>query len=65
MHIYVESTLKKGDYYIFCDANFGYNDDTNHCYTKTSYNGVNIPKIIVNGKKVVKKFKKSTKRGGN
>ena len=44
MHICVEGTLKKGEYYLFCDANFRYNKDMdNHGYTITAYCGVNIP----------------------
>ena len=44
MHICVEGTLKKGEYYIFCDANFRYNSGMgNHGYTITAYCGVNIP----------------------
>ena len=44
MHICVESTLKKGDYYLFCDANFRYNIGMgNHGYTVTAYSGINIP----------------------
>jgi hypothetical protein len=53
MHICVESTLKKGDYYIFCDANFRYNDDANHGYTITAYSGVNIPMENVTNKNPV------------
>ena len=44
MHICVESTLKKGEYYLFCDANFRYNEGMGyHGYTITAYSGVNIP----------------------
>ena len=44
MHICVESTLKKGEYYLFCDANFRYNKGMgNHGYTITAYCGINIP----------------------
>ena len=44
MHICVESTLKKGVYYLFCDANFRYNQGMgNHGYTVTAYCGINIP----------------------
>ena len=43
MHICVEATLKKGEYYLFCDANFRYNEDMeNHGYTITAYCGINI-----------------------
>ena len=44
MHICVEATLKKGDYYLFCDANFRYNKNMEkHGYTITAYSGINIP----------------------
>ena len=36
MHICVEKTLKRGDYYIFCDVNYRYVGD-NHGYNITSY----------------------------
>ena len=36
MHICVEKTLRKGDYYIFCDVNYRYVGD-NHGYNITSY----------------------------
>jgi len=54
MHICVESTLKKGEYYLFCDANFRYNSGMgNHGYTITAYSGVNIPLENVTDKKDV------------
>ena len=54
MHICVESTLKKGEYYLFCDANFRYNQDMgNHGYTITAYSGVNIPMENVTAKNAV------------
>ena len=44
MHICVEATLKKGEYYLFCDANFRYNKDMeNHGYRITAYSGINVP----------------------
>jgi hypothetical protein len=44
MHICVEKTLKKGDYYLFCDVNYRYNEGMeNHGYTITAYSGINIP----------------------
>jgi hypothetical protein len=36
MHICVEKTLTRGDYYIFCDVNYRYVGD-NHGYNITSY----------------------------
>ena len=36
MHICVEKTLNKGEYYIFCDVNYRYVGD-NHGYNITSY----------------------------
>ena len=36
MHICVEHTLKRGEYYIFCDVNYRYVGD-NHGYNITSY----------------------------
>jgi hypothetical protein len=36
MHICVEDTLKKGEYYIFCDVNYRYVGN-NHGYNITSY----------------------------
>ena len=36
MHICVEETLKKGEYYIFCDVNYRYIGN-NHGYNITSY----------------------------
>jgi len=36
MHICVEETLKKGEYYIFCDVNYRYVGN-NHGYNITSY----------------------------
>ena len=54
MHICVESTLKKGEYYLFCDANFRYNNDMeNHGYTITAYCGINIPMENVTEKNAV------------
>ena len=54
MHICVESTLKKGEYYLFCDANFRYNKGMGfHGYTITAYCGVNIPMENVTGKNPV------------
>ena len=54
MHICVESTLKKGEYYLFCDANFRYNKGMgNHGYTITAYCGVNIPMENVTAKNPV------------
>jgi hypothetical protein len=44
MHICVEATLKKGDYYLFCDANFRYNKPIEkHGYRITAYSGIDIP----------------------
>ena len=44
MHICVEATLKKGEYYLFSDANFRYNKDMEkHGYTITAYSGIDIP----------------------
>ena len=58
MHICVEKTLTKGDYYIFCDVNYRYVGD-NHGFNITSYgeselklenltksNKVNIPQSL-------------------
>ena len=43
-HICIENTLKKGIYYLFCDANYRYdNDMKKHGYTITAYSGINIP----------------------
>ena len=43
-HICVEKTLKKGEYYLFCDANYRYNPPMkNHGYIITAYCDVNIP----------------------
>ena len=43
MHICVEKTLKKGEYYLFCDANYRYNPPMkNHGYIVTAYCDVNI-----------------------
>ena len=54
MHICIESTLKKGDYYLFCDANFRYIPGMgNHGYTVTAYSGVNIPMENVTSKQGV------------
>ena len=54
MHICVESTLKKGEYYLFCDANFRYNAGMgNHGYTITAYCGINIPLENVTSKNPV------------
>ena len=54
MHICVEATLKKGDYYLFCDANFRYNVGMgNHGYTITAYCGINIPMENVTAKNPV------------
>ena len=54
MHICVESTLEKGEYYLFCDANFRYNEGMgNHGYTITAYSSVNIPLENVTTKKDV------------
>ena len=54
MHICVESTLKKGEYYLFCDANFRYNTGMgNHGYTVTAYSGINIPMENVTAKNPV------------
>jgi hypothetical protein len=51
MHICVEATLKKGDYYLFCDANFRYNKDMEkHGYTITAYSGIDIPLVNVSEK---------------
>ena len=55
MHICVEGTLNKGDYYLFCDANFRYNTNIeNHGYTITAYCGIHIPMENVTEKKDVK-----------
>ncbi len=44
MHICVEQTLKKGEYFLFCDANFRYNEGMeNHGYTLTAYSAIDIP----------------------
>ena len=54
MHICVEGTLKKGEYYLFCDANFRYNQGMgNHGYTITAYCGINIPMENVTSKNAV------------
>ena len=54
MHICVESTLEKGEYYLLCDANFRYNEGMeNHGYTITAYSSVNIPLENVTTKKDV------------
>ena len=54
MHICVEGTLKKGVYYLFCDANFRYNAGMgNHGYTITAYCGVNIQLENVTSKNAV------------
>ena len=54
MHICVESTLKKGEYYLFCDSNFRYNPKLGrHGYTVTAYSGVNIPLENVTNKNAV------------
>ena len=42
MHICVEHTLKKGEYYIFCDVNYRYVGD-NHGFNITSYGEYGIP----------------------
>ena len=49
MHICVEQTLKKGEYYIFADANFRYNTKimTNHGYTVTAYSDKKVNLEIV------------------
>ncbi len=54
MHICVEATLKKGEYYLFCDANFRYNKDMeNHGYRITAYSGINIQMENVTEKNAV------------
>ena len=54
MHICVESTLKKGEYYLFCDTNFRFNPTKGkHGYTVTAYSGVNIPLENVTDKNAV------------
>ena len=54
MHICVEGTLKKGVYYLFCDANFRYNAGMgNHGYTITAYSGVDIQMENVTSKNTV------------
>ena len=53
-HICIEKTLKKGDYYLFCDVNYRYKKDKkNHGYTITTYCGVSIPLENVTDKKPV------------
>ena len=42
MHICVEHTLKRGEYYIFCDVNYRYVGD-NHGYNITSYGEYELP----------------------
>ena len=42
MHICVEHTLKRGEYYIFCDVNYRYVGD-NHGFNITSYGEYGIP----------------------
>ena len=42
MHICVEHTLKRGEYYIFCDVNYRYVGN-NHGYNITSYGEYGIP----------------------
>jgi len=42
MHICVEKTLKKGEYYIFCDVNYRYVGN-NHGYNITSYGEYELP----------------------
>ena len=42
MHICVEETLKKGEYYIFCDVNYRYIGD-NHGFNITSYGECELP----------------------
>jgi hypothetical protein len=42
MHICVEETLKKGEYYIFCDVNYRYVGD-NHGFNITSYGECALP----------------------
>ena len=55
MHICVEGTLNKGDYYLFCDANFRYNTNMeNHGYMITAYCGIHIPMENVTEKNDVK-----------
>ena len=54
MHICVEGTLKKGVYYLFCDANFRYNAGMgNHGYTITAYSGIDIQMENVTSKNTV------------
>ena len=56
-HICVEKTLKKGEYYLFCDANYRYNPQMeNHGYTVTAYCGVDIPIENVTSKNDVPKL---------
>ena len=53
IHICIEKTLTKGEYYLFCDANYRYNQMENHGYTVTAYCGVDIPMENVTSKKDV------------
>ena len=54
MHICVETTLKKGEYYLFCDSNFRYKEKIGkHGYTVTAYSGVDIPLENVTNEKAV------------
>jgi len=43
MHICVEATLKKGEYYLFADSNFRFTSEGNHGYTVTAYSNIEIP----------------------
>ena len=43
MHICVEATLKKGEYYLFADSNFRFTSEGNHGYTVTAYSSIEIP----------------------
>ena len=54
MYICVESTLKKRKCYLFCGANFRYNQGIgNHDYATTAYHGINIPLENVESKNAV------------
>ena len=60
MHICVEKTLKKGEYYLFCDANYRYSGLGNHGYTITAYSSVNIPLENVTSKNPVNDLLRKT-----
>jgi len=49
--------LKKGDYYLFSNANFRYNTGMeNHGYTVTAYSGINIPMENITEKNPVRQL---------